>query len=182
MKTEEQRLAHNAYMRAFIKKPEQVEKRRARYKARVAAARLLDPKWREKTLDRSISAHLRYRKAHPDRVTNARRLSRYGITSIEYDARLASQNNICALCHKPFDTSVELLKPVLDHCHTTDRLREFLHRSCNLAVEHLRESAENARFAAEYLEKHRERACRIHRDVKAGKTTHPSNCRWSGSL
>lgn len=125
--------------------PEQKQARRNGYSA----------KWRKKSPEQSIVAHAKYRKNHPERLIDARRKKRFGITSAEYDARLASQNNACALCHKPFDTTIELLKPVLDHCHRTGRLRAFIHRSCNLAIEHLNESSEHARLAAEYLERHR---------------------------
>jgi hypothetical protein len=112
--------------------------------------------WRKKSPEQSSAAHIRYRKAHPDRILDAVTKSRFGILRAEYDSRLASQNNLCAMCHKPFDISMELLKPVLDHCHRTGQLREFLHRGCNLAVEHLQESAGHARLAVAYLERHHE--------------------------
>lgn len=152
-KTEEQRLAYNAYMRAYIKRPEQVAKTRPRQTAYIAGVKA-NPEGRKKLSDQSKATHARFRKKHRERLRDERTFQRFGISRAEYDSRLASQNNICGMCHKPFDTSVELLKPVLDHRHKPWRLRDFLHRSCNLAIEHLQESVDNARFAIEYLERY----------------------------
>lgn len=79
---------------------------------------------------------------------------RFGLSPEEYDAKLASQNNICVLCKLPFDILQPALKPVLDHNHETGELRKFIHNRCNSAIGLLNDSSEMCRLAADYIERH----------------------------
>jgi hypothetical protein len=80
---------------------------------------------------------------------------KYGLTPESYDAKLASQNNLCALCHEPFEAALRSGRdPVLDHDHNTNALREFVHRTCNSAIGNLKDDPKLCRLAAEYLERH----------------------------
>ena len=133
MKTEGQRLAFNAYMRAYKKRPEQLEKQRKRYQD-----------W--------VDSSLENREKHRKKCLRAQRRARWG-SAEEYAARLAKQKGLCALCGKPFDDT-ELGRPVQDHNHKTEELREFLHRRCNLGIGNFFDDATLCRQAAEYLEKH----------------------------
>lgn len=45
---------------------------------------------------------------------------------------LQQQGGVCPLCNKSIDLSIKG-ELVLDHCHTTGRVRGALHRSCNSA-------------------------------------------------
>jgi hypothetical protein len=46
---------------------------------------------------------------------------------------LLEQKHRCALCRQPFgDTSI--LKPIVDHNHTTGRIRALLHKTCNFML------------------------------------------------
>lgn len=134
MRTEEQRLAYNAYMREFRKRPGQIAKETARKVAWINDS----PENTEK---------------HRRNCARAQRRARWGSPE-EYAARLATQRGICALCRQPFDDT-ELGKPVQDHNHVTGELRKFLHRRCNLAIGHLLESPAICHLAAEYLEHHK---------------------------
>jgi hypothetical protein len=79
----------------------------------------------------------------------------FGISIEEYYARLASQNNTCALCNEPFEgVGATGLAPALDHSHNDGKLREFIHNSCNKGIGLLRDDPKICRLAAEYLEKH----------------------------
>jgi hypothetical protein len=42
----------------------------------------------------------------------------------------------------------------LDHDHLTGKLRDFIHRDCNLAIGLLEDDPNLYRLAEEYLEKH----------------------------
>ena len=130
MKTESQRLAYNKYMREYRKRPEQVEKETARKNNWIA----------------------RNPEKHRKICLRAARRARWGSPE-EYAARLAKQNGLCALCGQPFG-DVESERPVQDHNHETEELREFLHRRCNLAIGNFLDDASLCRKAAEYLEKH----------------------------
>jgi hypothetical protein len=81
---------------------------------------------------------------------------RFGITADEYAAKLAAQNNLCALCGKPFDYANEHTRPHLDHNHETDQLRDFIHGACNLGIGHFHDDPALCRKAEEYLLRHTE--------------------------
>lgn len=46
---------------------------------------------------------------------------------------LQEQGGLCLLCGKPVDMSIKG-ELVVDHCHTTGRVRGALHRSCNAGL------------------------------------------------
>lgn len=79
---------------------------------------------------------------------------RYKITPEQYRAKLSSQNNLCALCGMPFDFSRKGTRPSLDHNHITQKLRDFIHSNCNVAIGLLQDDPALCRKAAEYLERH----------------------------
>jgi 5-methylcytosine-specific restriction endonuclease McrA len=137
-RTDEQRLAYNTYMREFRKKPSQIEKNRRR-----DAEKYL--RWRATASSEQLEG---------ERQKNLRRMRRirWG-SSEEYAARLAKQQGLCALCGTPFDAS-DLGRPVQDHDHATEELREFLHCRCNLGISHFLDDPALCILAAEYLKKH----------------------------
>lgn len=63
-------------------------------------------------------------------------LPRYGITIAEYDAMLASQNGVCAIC-KRVPPSSRILKFSVDHDHETGEVRGLLCQRCNMALHYL---------------------------------------------
>lgn len=67
-------------------------------------------------------------------VNFRRNLRKYGITDEQYFQKLAEQNNVCALCEKPFTDT-----PHIDHCHMTGLFRGLLHDTCNTGFGLLRE-------------------------------------------
>jgi hypothetical protein len=90
------------------------------------------------------------------RKAAAKRLAKYGLTQDGYDALVASQGGVCAICLEPLPTTTLGMKssdwnlPSVDHCHETGKVRGVLHRRCNLALEFLLSDDEAAR-AREYL-------------------------------
>ena len=81
--------------------------------------------------------------------------ARYGLTPEQSDAKLASQNNLCGMCRKPFDLSRKGTSPALDHNHGTGKNRDFVHSNCNVAIGLLQDDPAMCRLAAEYLERHK---------------------------
>ena len=82
-------------------------------------------------------------------------MASHGIVETEYDSKLASQNNLCGLCHKPFyGVGREKGSPVLDHSHASGKLRDFIHRECNTALGLLNEDPAICRSMADYIERH----------------------------
>ncbi|MGZ5095548.1 MAG: endonuclease VII domain-containing protein [Burkholderiales bacterium] len=83
-----------------------------------------------------------------DAARNRHFKSRYGITLEERDAMLAAQEGCCAACRTALSD-----KWVIDHCHTTGRIRGLLCQPCNLILGHARDSTEKLRCLIVYLEK-----------------------------
>jgi hypothetical protein len=57
--------------------------------------------------------------------------SKYGISVAEYDALLAKQGGICAICSRTCSTGRRLS---VDHEHDSGRIRGLLCNSCNRAI------------------------------------------------
>jgi hypothetical protein len=81
--------------------------------------------------------------------------SKYGITLEKYDSLLASQTSKCAICEKQLldgsDNYNE--RPVIDHNHKTNEVRELLCYGCNLALGNVGDSSEYALRVYTYLKK-----------------------------
>ncbi len=90
--------------------------------------------WYEKNKSAISEKGKAERKANPGKGNLERRLRKYGITKEQYNQKLVDQNNVCALCQKPFmDT------PAIDHCHETLIFRGLLHDNCNTGFGLLKE-------------------------------------------
>jgi hypothetical protein len=72
----------------------------------------------------------------------------FGLTLKEYQAKMASQQGVCAVCHL---SSAKRL--AVDHCHTTKQTRDLLCHRCNLALGLLEDSETLALALASYLNK-----------------------------
>lgn len=102
-----------------------------------------------------LVAHNRDPKKRTAVALRTRLKTSYGLTPEEYSAKLQKQNNICALCGKPFEGNPRAgLGPALDHNHTTGALRSFIHNTCNKALGLLKDDPNICRMAAAYLERH----------------------------
>lgn len=78
----------------------------------------------------------------------------YGITLEEYQSMHEKQEGLCAICQ----TEGFKLRPehslllVVDHCHTTGKVRGMLCHNCNRALGLLQDNLENLQRAIAYLE------------------------------
>lgn len=94
------------------------------------------------------------------RGRNKKLQKKYGITLKQYQEMLAKQGGACAICGSTTTFSrgyrtVEKGKSnfMVDHCHTTGKVRGLLCGKCNTALGLLRDNPDNCRRAAEYLER-----------------------------
>lgn len=80
---------------------------------------------------------------------------RYGITPEEYDALLAEQSGVCAICCGPPDRATGGGPPrlVVDHNHETGEVRGLLCWKCNVKL-HALEDIPFMRAATQYLIDH----------------------------
>lgn len=93
-------------------------------------------------------AQRRYRANNPDNYKSSKLKHKYGITLEELNQMKEEQKNTCYIC--PND-SEEL---VVDHCHSTEKVRGLLCPACNKALGFFRDSPDNLHNAIKYLVKH----------------------------
>lgn len=83
------------------------------------------------------------------RDNNARWL--YGIEHGTYDALLAAQNNVCAICGTA-DPGTGMTRFAIDHCHGSKVVRGLLCNNCNNGLGRFKDNPDRLRKAATYLE------------------------------
>lgn len=76
--------------------------------------------------------------------------SKYGLSWDEYQRMLAQQEHRCAICRDEFPEGWICV----DHCHSSDRVRDLLCPGCNTALGLVKERPDILRAAAAYLERH----------------------------
>jgi hypothetical protein len=69
------------------------------------------------------------------------------MTLADYDAMLALQNGVCAICKSVSDRNL-----AVDHCHETGTVRGLLCRSCNIGLGNFRDNPHSLRTAADHVE------------------------------
>lgn len=86
-----------------------------------------------------------------DRKQNLQR--NFGISVEQYEALLAAQNNVCAICKKPERAILngKIKNLAVDHCHKTGKIRGLLCCACNRGVGMFNEDEKLCFEAASYL-------------------------------
>lgn len=79
--------------------------------------------------------------------------SKYGLTLEAYDAMLAAQGGVCAICLEPPGVDAWDRSLHVDHNHRTGRVRGLLCGHCNTAIGKMRDDVERLARAITYLEK-----------------------------
>jgi hypothetical protein len=100
-----------------------------------------------------------YHKAHPERVKtkhrNNRRRWAYGLEPSAFESLLSSQNGQCAICNVLLDQSFgrhhKPNKLVVDHCHSTGKVRGLLCTMCNKGIGLLKDDPALIESALLYL-------------------------------
>jgi hypothetical protein len=91
-----------------------------------------------------------WRVANRDKMISDHYKRRYGITTEEYLALCDKQDGCCAICNS------NGVKLVVDHDHTSGKVRQLLCADCNLALGGFRDSSTILRAAANYIDHHKE--------------------------
>lgn len=99
-----------------------------------AKARRLNKKWREQDSNK-VSARKR----------NYRLKRTYGITSEDYELMFKNQSGCCYICNNSFD------KLMVDHCHSSGKVRKLLCGNCNTLIGHCKENVDILMSAIQYL-------------------------------
>ena len=115
--------------------------------------RYADPEYRK----RKAACDRAYRAAHREKL-NARRRARpgdhlkrrYGMSLLDYDALLALQGGVCAICGKKSKRRLGV-----DHCHSSHKVRGLLCSKCNVGLGNYDDDTDRLRAAIAYLERSR---------------------------
>ena len=120
-----------------------------------------------KMVDAKHHSRYNWREKFPDKAKDLavktarnRRFKNHGLTKELYDAMLAAQSGLCAVCDEvPKTSSVRAGANkyddfVVDHDHVTGKVRGLVCTNCNVALGMIRDNPETARKLAKYLESH----------------------------
>jgi Recombination endonuclease VII len=124
-----------------------------------------DPEYRE----RRREANRRWRAAHKDEINERNRtrlrtdpryrkrqhgyrFRRYGMSGDDYDALMALQGGLCAICRrKPKRRKKCNHRLQVDHCHSTNKVRGLLCGNCNTTLGQCDDDTERLLAAIAYL-------------------------------
>ena len=81
------------------------------------------------------------------------RTRRFGFSRDDYEALLAQQGGVCAICRKKPERPKRRLG--IDHCHLTNEVRGLLCSKCNVGLGMFDDDPRRLRAAARYLERSR---------------------------
>jgi hypothetical protein len=85
-----------------------------------------------------------YTRRHPEKRKDQRLKKMFGISLEQYNEMLAAQGNLCVICGSE-------TKLVVDHCHTTGKVRGLLCQLCNSVIGMAREDIGVLKKAIKYL-------------------------------
>lgn len=86
-------------------------------------------------------------------LQNAYFFRQYKIGVKDYEQLLENQDHKCKICESEgfLMKGCHIIKLVVDHCHTTGKVRGLLCHNCNRAIGLLHDKAQNLLNAIEYL-------------------------------
>jgi hypothetical protein len=122
----------------------------ARYQANKVAMDARLQRWRDKNRDRVNAISKRSRGRNPDSVKSTKLKASHGITLEIYNAMLATQGGVCAICKE----SPGRVALAVDHDHATKKLRALLCGRCNTGLGMFRDDPVRLQAAISYLTAH----------------------------
>lgn len=162
--------ARREYMKAYYlaNRERHIERAKAWNAANRERNRETNRRWYE-TKGRAYRAERReeirayqreWERAHPEKSKADNRvqvLRRYGLTGADYEAMMAAQDGLCAICRKAEFRRArngEVRRMAVDHNHVTGSVRALLCHSCNTGIGSFFDDSALLRAAAEYIERH----------------------------
>lgn len=92
-------------------------------------------------------------------------LSKYNLTIPAYEAMVEAQGRKCRICRRPVEQLSERL--LVDHCHTTRKVRGLICRDCNTGLARFKDHATILRNAQAYIA-----------EAKWGVPYEPEDIKW----
>jgi hypothetical protein len=115
----------------------------------------------QKHKERLNKGHAEYNSRNPVKRMNYYRKHKFGMPYGTYEAMLAAQDGVCAICGSADPKRRGTQNFCVDHCHTTGKVRGLLCYSCNTALGHLNDDPEKIRKLISYLSKYSSESTRI---------------------
>ena len=143
--------ARAEYMKEYYaKNPEKFKKRTPEQQAQYNARRREKYAECAETREKAKAAARLWAQSNPDGKKAQRLAAAYGIALSDFNDMMAMQNNACAICGYS-DMSDPKIFPVVDHCHTTGKVRGILCSSCNHGLGKFKDDVTRLMLAAAYL-------------------------------
>jgi hypothetical protein len=79
-------------------------------------------------LDFLMATRTSRKKASAEETRRWNLATRYGLSPAQYEELMSKQRGMCALCGN------EMKRPVVDHCHSTGKVRGILCHPCNIKL------------------------------------------------
>lgn len=130
--------------------PEKVQAINARYR-KTDKCKAMWKRQHAKYRDKRIAYCRKWYAEHPEKNAQynfKNSLKKFGLTLQDYEALVARQGNVCAICRQPEANGHRLH---IDHCHNTGVVRGLLCEKHNLMVGLSNDQPEILLAAAEYL-------------------------------
>lgn len=97
-----------------------------------------------------------WKKTNSDKYRDYRLKKAFGISTEEYNKKLKTQKNGCAICKKSCASGNNL---AVDHCHASGVIRGLLCSKCNLGLGLFKDDVILLATAKKYLVKHQKLPC-----------------------
>lgn len=103
--------------------------------------------------------HEQYKETYHGRDKFKHTLKKYGLSQEAFVALHIAQSGQCAICKTPILISAKLgdtQAAVVDHCHTTGKIRGLLCHKCNRGLGSFKDDPNTLESAMKYLQKQKE--------------------------
>lgn len=109
--------------------------------------------WNKKNRERKQANDRHWAEKNRKKIAERMMTRNHGVSLEEYEARIQQQGNKCGICGgTKISGRLKYRLFVVDHCHTTGKIRGLLCNNCNRGLGQFLDNPKLLRLAAEYLE------------------------------
>jgi hypothetical protein len=103
---------------------------------------------------RTCESEVKKLRYNPSKQRNKMLVSKFGITSEQYEELFVEQTGACAICGTTEFKYSRGRKPHIDHCHETGKVRGLLCGHCNIGIGQFFDNVSLLEKAIIYLKEH----------------------------
>lgn len=172
---EKARARGRKYGRSLKDRPEKseiVERRKSYHREYHAKRQSVDETYRQQAIERARKHYKDTPREHHTAINRKWRaenaeyskqrarelhlLTTYGLSIDDYNAMLESQGGACAICRrKPEQVKSKVSVLVVDHCHSSGKVRALLCYTCNYGLGQFADNPDLLKAATAYIEAHK---------------------------